>query len=409
MKKCRSCGATAFRSFCDLGMSPPSNSFLKAERLNRKEAFFPLHAFVCERCLLVQLEQFQDPGEIFSSDYAYFSSYSDAWLRHAESYVATMIERFGLGSDHFVVEVASNDGYLLQFFRKRGVPCLGIEPSANVAEAAISKGVPTRVEFFGADSARRLAAAGRRPDLILGNNVLAHVPDLNDFVHGLRLLLAPSGLITIEFPYLERLMAENQFDTIYHEHFCYFSLLSVEAVFRRQELELFDVERLPTHGGSLRIFAQHAGGSHDASGRVEALREEERVNGLDRLEAYSGFAERVRETKRALLDFLISAKRAGKCIAGYGAAAKGNTLLNYCGVRTDFIDYVVDRSPQKQGRFLPGTHIPVLAPEHVAETRPDYLLILPWNLKAEVMAQMSHIRAWGGQFVVPIPRVEVLP
>jgi SAM-dependent methyltransferase len=409
MKACRSCGSSALRSFCDLGMSPPSNAFLTADRLNGMEAFFPLHAFVCEACLLVQVDAFHAPDEIFSSDYAYFSSYSEGWLRHAKAYVDMMSERFSLDGRSFVVEIASNDGYLLQYFNARGVPCLGVEPTRNTADAAIAKGVPTRVEFFGTAFAEALAAEGRKPDLVLGNNVLAHVPDLNDFVRGVKRLLAPAGVNTFEFPYLERLLAENQFDTIYHEHFCYFSLHAVEAVFRRHGLELFDVERLPTHGGSLRIFAQHAGGPHVSTGRVEALRGEEQAGSLDRIARYDGFGEQVRETKRALLDFLIGAKRAGKSIAGYGAAAKGNTLLNYCGVRTDFIDYVVDRNPHKQGRFLPGTHIPVQAPERIRETRPDYLLILPWNIKAEVMTQMGFIRDWGGRFVVPIPRVEVLP
>ena len=406
---CRFCGAPLVHTFCDLGMSPLSNAFLTADQLNAMEPFYPLHAQVCGSCFLVQLQQFQSPEQIFG-DYAYFSSYSDSWLAHARSYVAQMTQRFGLGPASQVVEIASNDGYLLQYFRSGGIPVLGIEPAANVATAAAAKGIPTVVKFFGTRTAAELSAAGQRADLLIGNNVLAHVPDLNDFVAGLGLLLKPSGVVTMEFPHLLRLMEETQFDTIYHEHFSYFSFTTAERVFARHGLTLFDVEELPTHGGSLRIFACHSASPPAAvTGRVAGLKRREAGAGLGRIETYSGFSERVAETKRALLEFMIGAKRQGKRLAGYGAAAKGNTLLNYCGIRGDFLDYVVDRNPHKQNRFLPGTRVPVQPPEKLQETRPDYLLILPWNLKAEIVEQMAHIRQWGGRFVVPIPRVEVLP
>ncbi len=389
-------------------MSPVSNAFLAPGQLNAMEPFYPLHARVCGECFLVQLQEFQSPQQIFQ-DYAYFSSYSDSWLAHARAYAEQMVQRFGLGAASQVVEIASNDGYLLQYFKERGIPVLGIEPAANVARAAEAKGVPTVVKFFGRQTAQALAADGRRADLLVGNNVLAHVPDLNDFVAGLGLLLKPSGIVTLEFPHLLRLMEETQFDTIYHEHFSYFSFATAEHVFARHGMTLFDVEEIPTHGGSLRIYARHAANAAAVvTSRVTSLRRRESDAGLARIETYSGFGERVQESKRALLEFMIGARRQGKRTAGYGAAAKGNTLLNYCGIRGDFLDYVVDRNPHKQNRFLPGTHIPVLPPEKLQETRPDYLLILPWNLKAEIMEQMAHIRQWGGRFVVPIPRVEVL-
>ncbi len=405
---CRFCDAPMSQSFADLGMSPPSNSFLKPEQLGRVEKFYPLHALVCGSCFLVQLEEFETPEQIFS-DYAYFSSYSDSWLAHARAYAGMAAARFGLGGKSKVVEIASNDGYLLQYFAQRGIPVLGIEPAANVAKAAEAKGVPTLVKFFGAQTAREIVAQGTRADLLLGNNVLAHVPDLNDFVAGLKILLAPQGAITMEFPHLLRLMQENQFDTIYHEHFSYFSFFTVQQVFARHGLSLFDVEELATHGGSLRIFARHAQEAGAApSASATDLLARERAAGLDRLDSYRAFGEQVKQTKRHLLEFLIGAKQAGKRVVGYGAAAKGNTLLNYCGIRVDFIDYVVDRSPHKQGCYLPGVHIPVLGPERIAETRPDYVLILPWNLKDEIVEQMAGIRAWGGRFVVPIPRAQVL-
>jgi len=406
--KCRFCETSLKHTFVDLGMSPLSNAYLTSNTLHRMEPFYPLHAFVCESCFLVQLEEFETPQQIFS-DYAYFSSYSDYWLNHARIYAQAMVERFSLGEHSQVVEVASNDGYLLQYFKQRGIPVLGIEPAANVAAVAVGKGIPTVVKFFGVDTANELARENRQADLLAGNNVLAHVPDLNDFVAGLKILLKPDGVATIEFPHLLRLMEGNQFDTIYHEHFSYFSFITVEKVFAHHGLTLFDVEELPTHGGSLRIYATHAENiAKPVAASVAGLKRQEQEAGLDRLDTYAGFAEQVKETKRSLLDFLITAKRAGKSIVGYGAPAKGNTLLNFCGIRGDFIDYTVDRSPHKQGLFLPGTHIPVHHPDKIRETRPDYLLILPWNIKKEVMEQMADIRLWGGKFVVPIPRVEVL-
>jgi SAM-dependent methyltransferase len=389
-------------------MSPLCESFLPAEKLNQMEPFYPLHVWVCEECFLVQVEEFVSPGEIFT-EYAYFSSYADSWVEHMRRYAEMISDRLSLGQRSFVVEVASNDGYLLQHFVKKQIPVLGIEPAANVAQVAIDKGIPTRVAFFGESLARELAADGKQADLICGANVLAQVPRPNDFVKGLKLLLKPNGVVTIEFPHLMKLMAENQFDTIYHEHFSYFSFLSAENLFRRQGLVLFDVEEIPTHGGSLRIYARHAeDGSRPITERAQRLRQREVEAGLLRLETYAGFGEQVKETKRKLLEFLIAAKRAGKRVAGYGAPGKGNTLLNYCGVGTDFIDFTVDRSPYKQGKFLPGTHIPIFAPDKLREVRPDYVLILPWNVKDEIVQQMSDVRSWGGQFVVPIPEVRVL-
>lgn len=405
---CRFCQAELHESFCDLGMSPLSNSYLTQESLQCVEPFYPLHAYVCGECFLVQLPQFESAQHLFS-DYTYFSSYSDSWLAHAKAYTSAMTERFGLGTASQVIEIASNDGYLLQYFQERSTPVLGIEPAANVAEVALQKGIPTRVQFFGVATAQELSREGLRADLLLGNNVLAHVPDLNDFVAGLKIALKPKGVITMEFPHLLRLMQENQFDTIYHEHFSYFSLTTIEKVFAKHGLILFDVDELTTHGGSLRTYGQHVEtGTREVSDRIAELKTREALAGLASLASYTTFAERVRESKRALLEFFIAAKRAGKRIAGYGAPAKGNTLLNYCGVRQDFIDYTVDRSPHKQGRYLPGTHIPIYATERLRETKPDYVLILPWNLKDEIVEQMAHIREWGGKFVVPIPSVEVL-
>jgi SAM-dependent methyltransferase len=355
----------------------------------------------------VQLEKFQSPGEIFS-DYAYFSSYSQSWLQHAKDYVDHMMETVGYDASSQVVELASNDGYLLRNFRDLGVPVLGIEPAQNVAKVAREAGIPTISKFFGVPMAQELVGDGVRADLVIGNNVLAHVPDLNDFVAGMKIILKPDGIITMEFPHLEKLMAHNQFDTIYHEHFSYFSFYAVEKVFAHHGLTLFDVTELPTHGGSLRIYARHADDdSKPVTANVENLRGRELQNGINQLASYQPFGEQVKEVKRKLLEFLIQATREGKSIAAYGAAAKGNTLLNYCGIRTDFIDYVVDASPHKQGLLLPGTHIPVYAPEKITETKPDYLLILPWNLKDEIMKQTDYIRAWGGRFVVPIPEVAV--
>jgi SAM-dependent methyltransferase len=406
---CRFCGVKLSETFADLGMSPPSNAFLKAPQLRAMERFYPLHAWVCGNCKLVQLEEFESPREIFS-EYAYFSSYSESWLKHAQAYVEMMIRRFELGQRSRVVEIASNDGYLLQYFKQRNIPVLGIEPAANVAKVALEKrGIESRVEFFGTDSAKKMVAENIRADLLLGNNVLAHVPDINNFVAGMKIVLKPDGIITMEFPHLMELMQQNQFDTVYHEHFSYLSFTTAEQIFAKHGLKIFDVEQLPTHGGSIRIYACHAESDRPVENRVPAMKKLEISRGLDSLQVYREFSQRVRETKRGFLEFLIAAKRDGKKIVGYGAAAKGNTLLNYCGVGTDFIDYVVDKNPYKQNCFLPGSHIPIHAPEKISETQPDFVLILPWNIKDEVMEQMGHIRSWGGRFVVAIPRVTLFP
>ena len=408
MHSCRFCGASLYRTFADLGMSPLCESYVSAEQLNHMEPFYPLHVYVCDQCFLVQLLEYVSPEHIFS-DYAYFSSYSDSWLQHAKMYTEMAIERFQLNRRSLVMEVASNDGYLLQYFVERDIPVLGIEPAANVAEVAKKKGIPTVVKFFGERTACELSAEGQKADLLLGNNVLAHVPNINDFVKGMKILLKPQGIITMEFPHLMRLMEENQFDTIYHEHFSYLSFLTVKKIFTTHGLTLFDVEEIPTHGGSLRIYARHSEDSTNPIGaRVTELLVKEEAGGFSCIDHYSSFSEQVKETKRKLLDFLITTKRQGKSIAGYGAPGKGNTLLNYCGIRTDFLDYVVDRSPYKQGKFLPGTHIPIYHPEKLKETKPDYVLILPWNLKNEIREQVSYIREWGGRFVVPIPEIQVV-
>jgi SAM-dependent methyltransferase len=373
------------------------------------EPFYPLRVYICTSCLLVQAEEFEGPESIFTN-YAYFASYSDTWLKHARAYAEMAVRRFGLDQQSLVLEIASNDGYLLQYFIANGIPVLGVEPAANVAAAALNNGIPTMVRFFGEETARDLALKGKKADLIVGNNVLAHVAKLNDFVQGMKIVLKPDGVITMEFPHLMRLMQENQFDTIYHEHFSYFSLIAVERIFAAHGLALFDVEELPTHGGSLRIYARHTEDASKPVGqRVIDLRLREEDAGLSSLQGYLSFADKVKVTKYKLLNFLIKAKREQKSIVGYGAPAKGNTLLNYCGIRSDLIDYTVDRSPHKQGHFLPGTHIPIYSPDKIKETRPDYLLILPWNLKDEVIDQMRHIRDWGGQFIVPIPEVQVHP
>jgi 2-polyprenyl-3-methyl-5-hydroxy-6-metoxy-1,4-benzoquinol methylase len=405
---CRFCGQRLENTFVDLGMSPLANSYLKPTQLHQMEPFYPLRVFICANCLLVQAEDFETPESIFS-DYAYFASYSDTWLQHAQAYADMIVQRLKLGKESLVIEIASNDGYLLRAFVAQGIPVLGIEPAANVAETAVKKGVRTIVKFFGEDTARELAAQNMKADLIVGNNVLAHVPKLNDFVRGIKLVLKPNGVVTLEFPHLMRLMQENQFDTIYHEHFSYFSFLAVEKILAAHGLTLFDVEELPTHGGSLRIYARHSEDSAKAVGaRVKDLRRREQDAGLASVASYLSFAEQVQATKSKLLNFLIEAKRQRKSIVGYGAPAKGNTLLNYCGIRSDFIDYTVDRSPHKQGHFLPGAHIAIHHPDKIKETKPDYLLILPWNLKDEVIDQMQYIRQWGGKFVVPIPEVTVL-
>jgi ubiquinone/menaquinone biosynthesis C-methylase UbiE len=404
---CRFCGTPLKHTLVDLGMSPLCESFLSVEQHNQMEPFYPLHVYVCDNCFLVQLEQYVSPDNIFT-EYAYFSSYAVTWLQHAKAYTDLMVERFHLNSESHVVEVASNDGYLLQYFVEKNIPCLGIEPAANVAKVAIEKGVPTQVVFFGVESARRLVAEGKQADLLLGNNVLAQVPDINDFVAGMKILLKPQGVITMEFPHLMRLMEENQFDTIYHEHFSYFSWIATEKIFAAHGLTLFDVEELLTHGGSLRIYARHEDDdSKPISDRAIALKQRELDYGFTKMETYQNFAAQVEETKRKLLEFLIKVKREGKTVVGYGAPGKGNTLLNYCGIRTDFLDYTVDRNPYKHGKFLPGTHIPIYSPDKIAQTKPDYVLILPWNFKDEIMQQMAFIRNWGGQFLVPIPEVTV--
>jgi 2-polyprenyl-3-methyl-5-hydroxy-6-metoxy-1,4-benzoquinol methylase len=392
----------------DLGVSPLANSYVKPPELNRMEPFYPLHVRVCEECFLAQVEAVVEPERIFS-EYAYFSSYSDSWLDHARAYTELAVERFGLTTRNRVVEIASNDGYLLQYFLAKAIPVLGIEPARNVADAALQRGIPTLVRFFGTDTARELAANQQDADLIIGNNVLAHVPDLNDFVAGLKLLLRPHGAITLEFPHLMRLMEDNQFDTIYHEHLSYFSLITIQILFDRHGLRVFDVDELATHGGSLRIYGCHAeNGDQTGTERVAELITKEMRAGLNKIDSYISFGEQVKTTKRKLLNFLIAAKDGGKSVVAYGAPAKGNTLLNYCGVGTDFIEYTVDRSPHKQGQFLPGTRIPIYSPDQIRRTTPDYLLILPWNLKNEIMDQMSYIREWNGRFVLPIPEVTIV-
>ena len=405
---CRSCSAPLEHTFCDLGMSPLSNSFLTADQLQQKEPFYPLHAYVCGNCYLVQLDEFESPQQLFS-EYAYFSSYSDSWLQHSRDYTQMISARLGLDETSQVVEIASNDGYLLQYFVEQQIPVVGIEPAANVAAVAKKKGIPTLVKFFGTQTANEMLDENLQADLVLGNNVLAHVPDLNDFVAGMKVILKPSGTITLEFPHLLKLIQGNQFDTIYHEHFSYFSLLAVERVFTNHGMQIFDVDQLPTHGGSLRIYVRHAD-HQDApvADAVQSLRDLESESGLADLATYAAFADQVESTKRSLLKFLTDAKQDGLSVAAYGAPAKGNTLLNYCGIRTDFIDFTVDRSPAKQGHYLPGTHIPVFAPEKIREFKPDFLVILPWNIKDEIIGKMSHIREWGGKFVIPIPSVEIL-
>ena len=406
--RCRFCDSELQHTFVDLGMSPLSNAFLRADQLDQMEPFYPLHVKVCSKCFLVQLEQFAFPETIFK-DYAYFSSYSESWLRHASEYADATTELLSLSGRSLVVEIASNDGYLLQYFRQKNILVLGVEPAQNVAKIAEQKGIPTLTAFFGQKVAEQLKADGKQADLIVANNVLAHVPDLRDFVRGLKTLLKESGTITIEFPHLLRLMESNQYDTIYHEHFSYFSFGTVYKIFQQYGLQLYDVEELSTHGGSLRLYARHAEVAiPNVSARVQALLEKEIVAGLQELSAYSSFAERVRQTKHALLEFLLRAKREAKSIVVYGAAAKGNTLLNYCGIRTDFIDYAVDASPHKQNLYTPGTHIPIHTPDRMRETKPDYVLILPWNLRGEIVEQHGYIREWNGRFVVPIPSVEVI-
>lgn len=404
---CRFCATALEHDLVDLGMSPVSNSFIRPDRAQEPEPFYPLHAFVCSNCFLVQLEEFETADKIFS-DYVYFSSYSTSWLAHARKFVIEAIERFGYNSDSLVIEVASNDGYLLQYFKERDVPVLGIEPASNVAEVARAAGIETIDEFFGVALAKRLRSKGYVCDLLVGNNVLAHVPDINDFVGGLGIVLNQDGVLSMEFPHLLKLIEQTQFDTIYHEHFSYLSLSTVQKIFAHHGLQVFDVQELPTHGGSLRVYAQHAGGKHATGATVQKVLKDERAARLDSLDGYRGFSDKVLKVKADLRKFLDGAARQGKTVVGYGAPAKGNTLLNFCAVGPDVIAYTVDRNPHKQQLLLPGTHIPVHAPEKIAETRPDYVLILPWNLKDEVVEQMAGIREWGGKFVVPIPELKVI-
>ncbi len=405
---CRFCQTPLEHSFCDLGMTPLSNSYLTQQQLERGEAFYPLHAYVCSECFLVQVKEYELPQNIFG-DYAYFSSYSDSWLKHCKQYAEKMIEDLKLDPSKQVIEIASNDGYLLQFFKERNIPVLGVEPAANVAKVAEEKGIPSLVEFFGSSLAEEMKAKNMQADLLIGNNVLAHVPALNDFVKGLKILLRADGIITMEFPHLLQLMQSYQFDTIYHEHFSYFSLLAVEKVFNAQGLKIFDVEELKTHGGSLRIYATHReNAQRQIHPRVLDIKERERGLHFEELGGYAQFALDVQQIKSDLLSFFLDCKKKGKSVVGYGAPAKGNTLLNFCGIRSQFLKFTVDRSPHKQGHFLPGTHIPIYAVEEIAKAKPDYLFILPWNLKEEIMSQMAFIREWGGKFVIPIPELEIL-
>lgn len=403
---CRACGAVLTRTVCDLGLSPLANSYVGAEHRHRGETFHPLHAYVCDACWLVQLEAFESPEAIFS-EYAYFSGFSAGWLRHAEDYVAAMVARFGLGPDSHVVEVASNDGTLLQYVVARGIPVLGVEPAANVARAAVARGVPTEVAFFGRDTGRRLAQSGHRADLTAANNVLAHVPDIHDFVAGFSEILKPEGVATFEFPHLLRMIESRQFDTIYHEHFSYLSLGVVIGLLRQHGLRVFDVEEWPTHGGSLRVFACREAAAHATGDAAARVLDAERAAGLFDASGYAGFGRAVADIKCAALRFLIEERAAGRTVCAYGAAAKGNTFLNYCGIGPELVQAVADRSPHKQGTWLPGSRIPVVAPDALLALRPDTVLILPWNLKDEIAGEMAAIRAWGGRFAVAIPELTV--
>jgi len=405
--KCRFCGTELKHTFVDLGMSPLCEDFLKEHELKEMEAFYPLHVYVCSECFLVQLEEFVTPQDIYK-EYDYFSSYSDSWLEHSKKYVDMITQKLQLDSNSFVVELASNDGYLLQYFKEKNIPTLGVEPSPQVAQHAIDQGIPTEMVFFGRKTVGPLIENYRKADLILGNNVLAHVPDINDFVSGMKTMLRPRGVITMEFPLLLNLMENNQFDTIYHEHFSYLSFLTVDKIFKSHGLTLFDVQELPTHGGSIRIFAKHTENKDmPITSRVTELKEREFRKGITDLDYYRDFAENVKETKRKILETLISLKREGKTIVGYGAPGKGNTLLNYCGIGTDFLDYTVDRNEHKHGKFLPGSLIPIYHPQKIKQTKPDFVFILPWNLKDEIMKSMSYIGQWGGQFLVPIPEMKI--
>ena len=407
--QCRFCKTTLTDVFIDLVNSPASNSFLRQEQLDEPETFYPLKVYTCPSCFLVQLDEYKKSDAIFNSEYVYFSSFSTSWLEHSRQYTEAMTERFGLNKDSLVVELASNDGYLLQYFKQKGIPVLGVEPTANTARVAMEKGIDTVVDFFGVRLAATLAAENRKADLLLGNNVLAHVPDIVDFVGGMQRLLKENGVITMEFPHLMQLVDNNQFDTIYHEHFSYLSFSTVQKMFASQGLELFDVEELPTHGGSLRIYGKHAGDKNKpVSPRVATLLEKEAGKGMTGLAYYDHFQQKALGVKLALVQFLIEQKKAGKTVAAYGAAAKGNTLLNYCGVKNDLVEFVVDANPYKQNKFLPASHIPVVAEAHLKVRKPDYVLILPWNLRAEITQQLAYIRDWGGKFVIPIPELEII-
>ncbi len=406
--QCRFCKASLQNVFIDLVNSPASNSFLTKEQLNEPETFFPLKVYTCHHCFLVQIDEYKKSEAIFDSNYVYFSSYSTSWLAHAEQYVESMTERFSLHRSSQVIEIASNDGYLLQYFLKKNIPVLGIEPTQNTAQVSIDKGIHTITSFFGVSLATSLANQGLYADLLLGNNVLAHVPDIIDFVGGMKIILKPQGVITMEFPHLVQLIDNNQFDTIYHEHFSYLSLYTVKQIFDSQELEIFDVDELPTHGGSLRIYAKHKqDSSKSISENVDRLLNQENAKGINNLSYYEGFQAKALKVKLAFIDFLIQQKRVGKKVVAYGAAAKGNTLLNYCGIKNDLIDFVVDANPSKQNKFLPASHIPVVTELTLKAEKPDYVVILPWNIKQEIMLQLSYIRGWGGKFVIPIPNLTI--
>ena len=407
MHVCRLCGANLSRTFVDLGMSPLCESYVPAGQLDEPEIFYPLHVRLCDSCLLVQLPAYVSGEHIFS-DYAYFSSYSDSWVAHAKQYAEAMIGRLGLTTGSLVTEVASNDGYLLQHFRRREIPVLGVEPAANVAEAARGLGIPTEVEFLGADTGPEIARRHGRADLVAANNVFAHVPDIRGFAAGLRALVKDTGLVTLEFPHLLRLMERRQYDTIYHEHFSYLSLLTSSRVLATAGLRVVDVDELSTHGGSLRVYARPEESAGEPTAQVKAVLDEEESAGLHTVAGHEGFAREVLQIKSDLLGFLLGAAGEGRSVAGYGAPGKGNTLLNHCGVRSDLLSYTVDRSPQKQGKFLPGTHIPIYPPERLAQTRPDYVLVLPWNLREEISQQLDYIRSWGGRLVFPIPALEII-
>jgi hypothetical protein len=410
MQKCRICETPLGKPFLSLGSQPLSNGYLSRERLSCMEPHYPLDVFVCTSCFLVQIDEFEKAATIFSDDYAYFSSCSDSWLEHCKQYCGMMTKRFAMDSQWHVVEIASNDGYLLQYFKEKNIPVLGIEPAKKTAQEAIRKGIPTKMDYFTSEYAHRMVDRGDGADLIIGNNVLAHNPHCNDFVRGVQILLKPHGIVTMEFPHVLAMLEKNEFDTIYHEHYSYLGFSTVVNLFKKNGLSVFDVEELPTHGGSLRIYAQHAAtGNKTVSSNVATLLEKEKARGLFSPELYTGFASNVEKVKRDLLAFLIEQKEAGRKIAGYGAPAKGNTLLNYCGIRTDFIDYTVDRSPLKQNRFLPGTHIPVFDPDKIRETKPDFIFILPWNIKDEIIHQMAYVHEWGCKFITVIPHLEIFP